>query len=133
MSLGYIVLVLVIYVLVVASLTRLINYDFLTDPFRLWIAGRRASAEDAAREAGNNMLPALEAEHTRRQSRWGAAYQFVTCPWCVSFWFALPGAVPVVIIVGWPLWAIVPIALAARFLVGIADRWAGESIEVVRR
>lgn len=132
MSLGYILLMLVIYVLVVASLTRLINYDFITDPARLWIARRRQSAEDAALEAENNQQPAIAAEHARRQARWGWLYTLVTCPWCVSPWVGLPCAVPVVQMFGWTYWAIVPLSLAARFLVGIADRWAGENMEVVR-
>jgi len=139
MSLGEFLLtvvVLSIYVLVVASLTRLINYDFLTDPLRLWIARRRESAEQAAQQASTlpdqETAEALVKEFTRKQNLWGWLYTFVTCPWCVSFWVALPCAVPVVIIIGWPLWSIVALALAARFLVGIADRWAGESMEIVR-
>lgn len=105
MSLGeflYAVIVLPIYVLAVARLTRLVNYDIILDTMATAVASR---AEDDERSV-------------KEQGRWAKLLEFIGCPWCVSFWWALVGAVPVVLVLHWSLWWIPVLALACSHLVG---------------
>lgn len=132
MSLGYVILVLTVYVLAAARLTRLINFDKITDPLRLAIARRAATARLAAIEAETNLQTTTAELHSRRQQRWLTAYEFAGCAWCIGFWVALAGSVPAVIIIGWPWWATLPLALAASHLIGLfAPLSADEDIEIV--
>lgn len=87
------VLVLVVYVLAVARLTRLVNSDSVLDRVRVWVVRRFGPGS-------------------------GSVY-FLSCPWCVGFWVALLGAPAAVAVVGWPWWSGVPVALAASHLVGV--------------
>lgn len=105
MSLGDFLLAVVtlaIYVLVVARLTRLVNYDIVLDWLARWVA---ANIEDDERSP-------------KEQERWATVLEFIGCPWCVSFWWAMVGAIPVVLILHWSLWLIPALALACSHLVG---------------
>ena len=113
-DLGKTLLVLVMYVLVAARLTRLVNYDTVLDPVRLWLA-RRISA--ARREGG--------------VSRWTLAADFMSCPWCVGFWMSVFLAPAVILILGWPWWTLAALPFAASHLVGIGDRWVSDPLEIV--
>jgi len=102
-SLGHTVLVLVIYVLACARLTRLINGDTILDPIRVWILAR---ARDDARKA-------------RSRQRWNMWVYFVECPWCVGWWVSVAAAYLPVHLIGWPWWALFPVALAGSHLIGV--------------
>lgn len=104
MGLGMVVLVLLLYALSVARLTRLVNADTITDPVRLYVARR-------ARDTGDRS----DAE----RARWATLSYFLSCPWCVGFWLALALAYVPTRLVGWPAWALVPVALAASHLTGV--------------
>ncbi|MHC9292044.1 DUF1360 domain-containing protein [Mycobacterium sp. LTG2003] len=129
-SLGLTVLILVVYVLAVARLTRLINYDTVLDPLRLWIARRAETARTAAEEAELNSQPTQSAIYLRAMARWNSLAEFLECPWCVGWWVALAGAVPVVYVLGWSWWALVPVALAASYLVGLAAPLSADEMEI---
>lgn len=88
-------LVLIIYVLAAARLTRLINYDAIIDPVRVWLARRFGTAS--------------------------TVLYFIGCPWCVGLWIALAGAGGVVWFLRWPWWVLVPLGLAGSWLVGVVD------------
>ena len=92
MSLGHILLILSIYVLTVASVTRLVNYDVIFDPIRLWPARRASVAKAAALEAEANGMPVEHAAATKRLARWLLVCDFLACPWCVSMWVAAAAA-----------------------------------------
>lgn len=130
MSLGHTLLVLAIYVLAVATITRLINYDVILDPLRLWIARRASAAHEAAGEAEMNGAPTMAIAATRRHRRWNVLSDFLACPWCVGMWIALFTAPAVIHVLAWPLWSWVPVALAARHLVGIGDRWVSDPFTI---
>lgn len=131
MSLGYVLLVLILYTLFVASLTRLVNYDRVLDPARLWVARRAARAHTAAQEAANADMATEYAAAMARFNRWNVLFDFLICPWCVSPWIGMAcGYVPVHII-GWPWWTLFVVAWAARYLVGLADRWVSDPVEIV--
>lgn len=114
MNLGCVVLILVLYVLACARVTKLINSDVVFDPIRL----------AAARRARNT-----EASESEKR-RWATLTYFLECAWCVGMWICLAGAYPVVRLIGWPAWALVPVALAASYLIGVASPLAAEDIEV---
>lgn len=94
MSLGFIVLVLIIYVLAVMRLTRLINSDTILDRARIALA----------RRFGANSI----------------AVYFFGCPWCVGMWLSIAAAAGPVIILAWPWWTLVPLGLACSQIVGMA-------------
>ncbi|AYB70551.1 hypothetical protein SEA_SERENDIPITOUS_9 [Mycobacterium phage Serendipitous] len=117
-------IVLGVYVLVVARLTRLINSDTILDRPRLAIITRaRASRMDAneARALGQDVRATLL---ERRARRWAAAMYWVQCPWCVGMWIALASAIAPVLILGWHWAAFLPVALATSHLVGVCARFA---------
>lgn len=120
MSLGHTILVLVIYVLAVASVVRLINYDTILDFVRIAISSRAEAAYTAAGEAETMQQPVIAAEHMKRMGRWNTCLHFMACPWCVSFWVALPTSYVPVSLIGWPAWALIPVTLATRYVVGTA-------------
>lgn len=133
-GLGFTVLVLGVYVLAAARVTRLVNADRITDPVRVWAAGRASSARRAVEEALAAGERASAGEHRRVFERWMRVYEFLSCPWCVGFWVALAGAVPVVVVLGWSWWAVVPVALAASQVIGLgAALDDAEEIEVVEQ
>lgn len=89
-----IALVLGVYVLAVARLTRLINFDTVLDRPRMYYASK-----------------------VRHRRTW---VYFITCPWCVGLWISLAGAALVVHYLAWSWWWLLPLALACSHLVGIA-------------
>lgn len=93
-SLGSAVLILAIYVLAVARLTRLINFDAVLD---------RPRAAVVRFVRGNPTV-----------------VYFVTCPWCVGMWLAVGFALVPVRLIGWPWWAFIPVGLACSMLIGVA-------------
>lgn len=105
---GHTLLMLTLYVLVTARVTRLVNYDTVLDPTRLWIARR---------SAGN--------------PRWGRLADFLACPWCVGFWAAVALAPAAILVLGWPWWTWAALPWAASHLVGIGDRWVADPLEIV--
>lgn len=92
-GLGYAILVLTIYVLAVARLTRLINFDAVLD---------RPRTAVVRFVRGNPTV-----------------VYFVTCPWCVGMWVAVGTAIVPVMLIGWPAWALLPVGLACSHLVGL--------------
>ncbi|EHI13158.1 hypothetical protein KEK_08252 [Mycolicibacterium thermoresistibile ATCC 19527] len=131
-AMGFTILVLVIYVLAVARLVRLVNFDTVLDPVRVLIARRAALADRAAAEAGDAGREASAELYRRRAGRWNTLAYFVACPWCVGFWLALATAPIPVGIMGWPWWAVFGVALAASHVVGLmAPLSADEEIEIV--
>lgn len=89
------VLILTIYVLATARVTRLINHDQVFNPAR------------------NRYLRIFSGHYL-------AAY-FITCPWCVGLWASIIGAVVPVGLFGWSWWAVLPVGLAASMLIGVAS------------
>lgn len=124
-------IVLSVYALAVARLTRLINSDTILDKPRLGIITRaRASRMDAneARALGQDVRATLL---ERRAHRWATLNYFVQCPWCVGMWLALATAIVPVALLDWPWWTFLPVALATSHLVGVCARFADtEEIEV---
>lgn len=128
MDLGHTLLVLALYVLVAARVTRLINYDTVLDPVRVWIA-RRMSA--AATAAASRELPDEKRPFLVRQRRWTGVADFLACPWCVGMWVSVALAPAPIAVLGWPSWTWTVLPLAASHLIGIADRWVSEDMEIV--
>jgi hypothetical protein len=133
MSLGFVVVVGVVWVLAVARVTRLVNSDVVFDPVRLWVARRLSGAARAASECEFSGRDGLAARLRRVQGRWNAVSYFLSCPWCVSVWVAG--------LTAWiPLWhagnvvaVYAGVVLAASHLIGVGARLAddGEDIEIV--
>jgi hypothetical protein len=114
MSLGLILLVLVIYVLAVARVTRLVNYDSVLDGLRVAVGVRARSLDRSEAERG----------------RWAAVEEFLGCAWCVGWWVSLAGAPVVVIVVGWSWWAVLPISLACSYLVGLVAPVSADEFDI---
>jgi hypothetical protein len=133
-SVGEAVLILIVYVLAVASVTRLINGDKITDRLRLYPAEKLRAAQQQHALNTNVMAggdQALIERSERSIRRWDAVVYFLSCPWCVSMWIALPTAIVPVFCIGWPWWALFPVAFATRHLVGVFARFADtEEIEI---
>lgn len=118
MNLDHILLILAVYVLACARLTRLVNADTILDPIRVRItqASRNPDASDAEKR------------------RWATFDYWLSCPWCVGFWICLACAYLPTHLIGWPWWAIFPTALAASHLIGVAAALADtEDIEVTNQ
>jgi Protein of unknown function (DUF1360) len=114
-----ILIVLTIYVLVVARVTRLINADMIFDRVRLIPVHRLRAAQDAATEARMHGQGARAELFGTSIRRWSTTVYFLGCPWCVSIWVALAAAPVPVRLIGWPWWVVIPVALAASHLVGV--------------
>lgn len=104
MSVGYTVLVVVVYVLAVARIVRAVNHDTILDPVRVWVAAR-------GRDDSRSVV---------ERARWNVLLHWSGCPWCVSIWVA--GATVWV-----PLWhasnpvaVYVGVVLAVSMIVGVA-------------
>jgi Protein of unknown function (DUF1360) len=114
------ILILVIYALAVARITRLINGDTILDRPRLWIAAREKQHREVADaiKIDPSQVKTLE-YHESIARRWSTALYFVQCPWCVGMWLTLATA--------WiPLWyadnavaRYLGVALAASHLIGV--------------
>ncbi|OMB79276.1 DUF1360 domain-containing protein [Mycolicibacterium conceptionense] len=130
-TIGMTLLVLAVYVLAVMRLVRLINYDTILDPLRLWIARRANAARAAAAEADAADMPTQFAVFDRRMARWNLLAHFLKCPWCVGFWGSLVTAVVPVLVIGWPWWSVFGVALACSYLVGLAAPLTEDDLEIV--
>lgn len=98
-------LILGIYVLAVARLTRLVNFDAILDRPRMYYAKK-----------------------VRHRRTW---VYFITCPWCVGLWLALAAAVLPVWLLRWPWWAVAPLGLACSHVIGLAAPLASDPEVVV--
>ncbi|MEU9805441.1 DUF1360 domain-containing protein [Mycobacterium sp. NPDC050853] len=130
-GLGLTVLILIIYVLAVMRLVRLINYDTILDPLRLWIAHRANTARIASDEAQTAGHPITARAHSRRMGRWNVLADFLGCPWCVGFWLSLAAAVVPVHVIGWPWWSVFGVALACSYLVGLVAPLSADPVEIL--
>lgn len=110
MSLGYVILILIVYVLAVMRLVRILNADTILDPLRIALARRVRDEERSEVERG----------------RWSTLEYFVGCPWCVGLWLAAATSWIPPVIVGWPLWWWPLIALATSHLVGVCARFSAD-------
>jgi hypothetical protein len=127
------ILVLIVWVLAVARLTRLINGDKVTDLLRTYPADRIAAANDRQDEALAVGNVATAAREMMVAGRWDKALYFVGCPWCVGMWLSFGTA--------WaPLWLAdnrvvqyVAIALAASHLIGVCARFADTEEIVIEK
>lgn len=118
-SLGHAVLILILYALAVARLTRLVNADAVFDPIRLRVIGRANAAHAAVTEASGLGQVARADMLGGGLRRWNAAVYFIGCPWCVGFWLSLATAILPVLVIGWAWWALFPVALATSHLIGV--------------
>lgn len=130
-SFGVAVLILVVYVLAVMRLVRLVNYDTVLDPLRVWIARRAQAAKSAADEANDAGQPIMAQAHSRRMARWNTLSYFLGCPWCVGFWLALATAIVPVMTMGWPWWAVFGVGFACSYLVGLVAPLSADDLEIV--
>lgn len=132
MSVGNSTLVLAVYVLAVARLTRLVNFDVVADPARVWVARRAAGTRSALIEAESAGHATMAAYLSRREGRWNTAAYLLGCPWCIGFWVGAASSWIPVTVIGWPWWASVAVALACSHLVGIGAPLAdgGEDITI---
>lgn len=114
------VLILVVYALAIARLTRLINVDTILDRPRVALAAREKHHRAIAHSLQADMKQGeLQEHHLAIAGRWSTALYFVGCPWCVGLWLTLATA--------WlPIWyadnsaaRYLGVALAASHLIGV--------------
>jgi len=119
MDLGHQLLVIGLYFLAMARVTRLINGDTILDPLRSIPMNKAHTARNTAKDArsGGQLTTATHYDQVAR--RWSNVLYFIECPWCVGMWICLLGAYPVTRIIGWPWWSFVILALAASHLIGV--------------
>lgn len=104
--LPFVVLVLVLYVLTTARLTRLVTTDKIGQPIRSW-AVRRWPARP---------VPESWPEDAPRPQRWVPF--LLHCAWCFGFWVALALVWPVLAVAGLPWWWFLGLVLACSYAVG---------------
>lgn len=130
-SVGEAVLILIVYVLCLARLTRLINGDRVFDWLRLIPARKMREAQMEYAEASAHGQGQRAARAADRVRRWDTVLYFVQCPWCVGMWFSIASASVPVWIIGWPWWYFPALGLAASHLIGVCARFADtEEIEI---
>ena len=129
MPLGETLLVLGLYVLVAARLTRMVNYDTVGDPIRLWIARQSSTALLHGSHLADNADDAVK--WGRRSRRWNALADFLGCPWCVGLWISASLAPAAIHVIGWPWWTWAVLPFAASHLVGAFDRFVADPVAVV--
>jgi len=98
------VVVLVIWVLALARVTRLINADEITDPMRIWVMHKTGVESTAS--------------------------YFVRCPWCVSMWLGLASAPFALWLADLSLWLWPVVALAGSHITGLLAGLDREDIEI---
>jgi len=103
---------------VVARLVRFVNSDVLAEPIRMWADGieKPAARFNGLKRALRRPLRAVFGDDLAI---------LVTCPWCLSIWFAFPVAVAVVALSGdfgaWGnVWAVAGLWLGYSYLYGLA-------------
>lgn len=101
---AFIVLVLVLYALAVARVTRLIAADVITDPLRIAVM----------RKWGEHSTPAY----------------FLQCRWCLSMWLGLATAPLVVWQLGLSWWVYPLLSLGVSQAVGLASALDPDDYEV---
>ena len=89
------VLILALWVLAVARVTRLITRDKLLEPFRVWVLAQRGADSQIA--------------------------YLVHCSWCTSIWVAFATAPAAIAATGLSWWLLPIVALAASQLTGLAS------------
>ena len=125
------VLILAVYVLAVARVTRLINGDKILDRLRLYPAGKLREATLARQEAEQLGQTTRAAMLARTQERWDKALYFVGCPWCVGMWLALGTSWVPLFFAHNPVARYLGVALAASHIIGVCARFADtEDIEI---
>lgn len=124
-------IVLIVWFLAVARVTRLINADTILDRPRLWLAGRAVDARADATEADQLGQAVRFVLLDRRAKRWETALAFTQCPWCVGMWLALLSAWAPMILLSWfarpwylDVVVYLALALAASHVVGLFARFA---------
>lgn len=131
MSLGYAVLVLVVYVLALMRLVRLVNADTILDRPRLAIAERARGAALVALEASAHGQTERARVYNDKKRRWETALYFVQCPWCVGMWLAFGSAWVALFYHDNVVARYVAVALAASHLIGVCARFADtEEIDI---
>lgn len=131
MSLGYTVLVLVVYVLAVMRIVRLINGDTILDRLRLIPARHAKDAKDIADEAA--VLGQVERARVFREKlgRWNKVMYFIECPWCVGMWVAFGTTWAALYFHDNQVVRYIAVALATSHLVGVCARFADtEEIDI---
>jgi hypothetical protein len=130
-SLGYAILVLAVYVLALARLTRLINADKITDRLRTYPASKLREATLVHTEAVAHGQTARAAMFRDRMARWDKVLYFVQCPWCVGMWLAFGTVWAPMYFHENPVVRYVAVALAASHLIGVCARFADtEEIDI---
>jgi len=119
MGLGNQILILSLYSLAVMRLTRLVNHDTVLDAVRLIPVRKVRAAQAAVAESARLGQAERAAIFGATVRRWSTVMYFLECPWCVGFWLSLATAVAPVRLIGWPWWAVIPVALAVSHLVGV--------------
>lgn len=113
-------LIMTIYVLAIARMTRLINADTILDGPRLALANREKHHQSIAHSLQADLKQGeLQEHHQTIAGRWHTALYFVQCPWCVGMWVALATAIVPVRFLDWPWWALFPVGLATSHLIGV--------------
>jgi hypothetical protein len=118
-DLGHELLILFLYMLSVARATRLINTDTILDKPRLYPVRRMREARAALNEAKHHNQQTQAEQHAASVRRWYTVDEFVRCAWCVGMDLSLPTAIIPVHLIGWPWWALFPVALTTSYLVGV--------------
>lgn len=123
--------VLIVWFLAVARVTRLINADSILDRPRLWVAGRAVDDRRDATEADQLGQAVRFVLLDRRARRWETFLAFLQCPWCVGMWAALLSAWAPMALLSWfsrpwylDVVVYLALALAASHLVGVCARFA---------
>lgn len=98
-------IVVLLFVLLVARVTRLVNADLVTDPVRLWVA----------RRTGPHSTPSY----------------FLACAWCVSVWVGVVFGAVLVWWQDWSWWALPLVAGGASMVSGLLSRWDDDPVEIV--
>lgn len=130
-SLGYTVLVAVVYVLAVMRLTRLVNFDTILKPLRVAVARPAAIAAVAAVEAENSGQAIISELHRLRAGRWNALLTFLSCPWCVGMWISIATVWLPLHHSDNPLVRYIGIALAVSMVIGLLAPLSADEENIV--
>ena len=87
-------LILGIWVLAAARVTRLLTKDAITDFIRIW-------------------------GHKKTKGQDTTLTYFLTCPWCVGMWVCLLSAWSVILLTEWTWWLYLLLALMGSHIIGL--------------